>query len=88
MARQGRPVTIGADALDFARLEKAEEQRLHAQAHLAHFVHEDRAAMGHLEPSALVAVRAREAALDVSEQLGLEQRLGQSRPVKVICLVS
>ena len=34
-----------ADRLKFARLEKAQEQRLHADAHLCHFIEEDRAAV-------------------------------------------
>ena len=37
--------------------------------------------VGHLELAQLVAVRASETALDVSEQLGLEQRLGQAGAV-------
>ena len=40
---------IGADALDLAVLEEAEQQRLHAQAHLRHLVEEDRAAVRHFE---------------------------------------
>ena len=41
-----RQPAIGPDALNLAGLEKAQQQRLHAQAHLADFVHEDRAAVG------------------------------------------
>jgi hypothetical protein len=33
---------VGADALDFSRLEEAEQHDLHARAHLAYFVEEDR----------------------------------------------
>ena len=77
----GGRLAIGADSLNFTRLEEAQEQRLHAQAHLADFVHEDRSAVGRLEPAALVAMRVGEAALHVTEQLGLEQRVGKSRAV-------
>ena len=70
-----------ADRLDLARLEESQEQRLHPQAHLADFVEEQRAAVGHLQLAALVAVGAGEAALDVAEQLRLEQRLGEAGAV-------
>jgi hypothetical protein len=66
---------IAADALNLARFKEAQQQRLHAQAHLAHFVHENRAAIGLLEPAALVAVGIGEAAAHVAEQLGFEQRV-------------
>ena len=46
-----RRAAIGADALNLAVLEKPQQQRLHLQAHLADFVHEDRAAMRLLEPA-------------------------------------
>ena len=72
---------IGADLLQLAGLEEAQQQALHAQRHLADFVEEDRAAVGHLELARLVAIGAGEAALDVAEQLRLEQRLGQAGAV-------
>ena len=68
-----RQASIRTDALNLAGLEESKEQRLHAQAHLAHFVHEDRAAVGRFEPAPLVAVRVGEAALDVTEHLRLEE---------------
>ena len=71
-------LAIGADRLYFAILQKPQEDRLHAQAHLADFVQEQRAAIRKLQKSRLVAVGARKAALDVSEELGLEERLGQA----------
>src|SRR5262249_27045122 len=61
--------------LKLAALEKPEEQGLHAKAHTADFVHEDRAAVGELEPATLVAIRVGEAAFDVTEHFGLEQRI-------------
>jgi hypothetical protein len=71
---------VCADLLQLAGFEEAEEQALHAQGHLADFVEEDRALVCHLELAGLVAVGARERALDVAEQLGLE-RLGQAGAV-------
>ena len=70
-----------ADALDLAGLEEPQQQRLHAQAHLADLVHEDRAAVGRFEQAALVAVGVGEAAAHVAEQLRLEQRVGNARAV-------
>ncbi len=70
---------VGADALNLTGLEEAEEHDLHARAHLADFVEEDGAVRRHLEEAGLVAVGAGEAAADVAEQFGFEQRVGQAR---------
>ena len=70
---------VGADLLQLAGLEEPQQQALHAQRHLADFVEEDRAAVGQFELARLVAVGAGEAALDVAEQLRLEERFGQAR---------
>ena len=72
---------VGADLLQLAGLEEAQQQALHAQRHLADFVEEDRAHVGGFELARLVAIGAGEAALDVAEQLGLEQRFGQAGAV-------
>ena len=72
---------VGPDRLDLAVLEKPQQQRLHAQAHLADFVEKQRAAMRELELAALVAVGAGEAAFDVSEELRLEERFGDAGAV-------
>ena len=72
---------VGADGLHLAVLEKPQQQRLHAQAHLADFVEEERAAVRELQLARLVAVRAGEAALHVAEQLRFEQRLGEAGAV-------
>ena len=40
---------VGADALDLAGLEEAQQHDLHARAHLADFVEEDGAVGRHLE---------------------------------------
>ena len=73
---------VGADALNFAGLEEAQQHDLHARAHLADFVEEDGAVRRHLEQAGLVAVRAGEAAAHVAEELGLEQRVGQAGAVE------
>ena len=72
---------IGADLLQLAGLEESQQQALHPQRHLADFVEEDRAHVGSFELSWLVAIGAGEAALHVTEQLGLEQCLGQASAV-------
>ena len=68
---------LGTDLLDFTGLEESQQQALHARRHLPDLVEEDGAVARHLELPGLVAVRAREAALHVPEQLGLEQVLRQ-----------
>ena len=72
---------IGADLLQFAGFEEPQQQTLHPERHLADFVEEDAPAVGHLELALLVAIGAREAALDVAEELGFEQRFGQAGAV-------
>ncbi len=68
---------VGPDPLQLTRFEEPKKKRLHPEAHLPHFVEEEGAAVRRLELADLVAIRAGEAALDVAEQLGLEERLGQ-----------
>src|SRR5262249_30865347 len=72
---------VGADALDFSVLEKPEQERLHAQGHLADFVEKDRAVLRLIEPAALVAVRSRKAAAYMPEQLRLEERIRHTRAI-------
>ena len=62
----------------------AEQQALHARGRLADLVHEHRAAIRQLEDARAIAIRAGEAAAHVTEQLGLEQRLGQRGAVDVM----
>ena len=72
---------IGADFPHFAGLQKAEQQALHAEAHLANLVQEYGAPLSELENPRFVAIRAGEAALYVTEQFGLEQGVRQSSAV-------
>ena len=62
-------------------LQHAQDLGLRALAHVADLVEEERAAVGLLEPADALLVRARERALLVAEQLGLEQVLLQRRAV-------
>ena len=72
---------IGADLLQFAGFHEPQQQPLHPQRHLADFVEEDAAAVGHLELALLVSIGTGEAALHVTEELGLQQRFGQTGAV-------
>ena len=69
------------DLLQFTRLEEPQQERLHARRHLAKLIEEDRAVMGQFELSGLVAERPGEAAFDMAEQLGFEERFGEAGAV-------
>ena len=73
--------SVPADPPDRPLLEDAEELDLGPGRHLAHLVQEDRPAVGRLEHPPLVDDRARERALDVAEELALEQVLGKGGAV-------
>src|SRR4029453_5076545 len=73
---EGRQWPIRTAPFNLAGLEKSQQHGLHTQAHLADLVHEDGAAVCRFEPASLVAVSARKAATDVTEELGFEQRVG------------
>ena len=72
---------IGTDLLQFAGFHEPQQQALHPERHLADFVEEDAAAVGHLELALLVTIGAGEAALHVAEEFGLQQGLGQAGAV-------
>src|SRR5262249_23654157 len=72
---------IGSDALNFACFEEAEEQGLHPQRHIPELVEEQRPVIGERGKSGLVAIRTREAAAHVTEQLALEESIRQARAV-------
>src|SRR5438105_2689162 len=71
----------GADGTDLAALEGAQELDLEGRRHLADLVEQQRPARGLLEEPLLVRAGAREGALDVPEDLRLEQRFGQRSAV-------
>ena len=62
-----------ADGLELALLEHAQELDLGLRRQLAHLVEEDRAAVGQLEAADAPLDRAGERALDVAEQLALDE---------------
>ncbi len=72
-------VGCAAHALEGLLFEKAQQLRLQPRHHLADFVEEHRAAVGHLEQAALLLARIGKRATLVAEQLALEQRFGQRR---------
>ncbi|MNV23185.1 hypothetical protein D3C71_1141900 [compost metagenome] len=74
---------VGAQALDLAVLQRAQQLSLHGQWQLAHLVEEQRAALGRLEAPWPVGHRARERAAHMAKQLALGQRLRQRRAVHV-----
>ena len=65
-----------ADAFEALLLQRAQDLRLQRQRQVADFVEEQRAAVRELELARLPRRRAGERALLVTEELGLEQRLG------------
>src|SRR4030095_8411013 len=67
---------LAADRAVLAVLEDAQELGLHGDRHVPDLVEEERPAVGHLVEALLVAVRARECALDVTEELALDERVG------------
>ena len=70
-----------ADRLDFAALQKSQQVGLHLQGHLGNFIEEDRAPVRRFQAAHAVSIGAREAAACVTEELGLEQRIGDRRAI-------
>jgi hypothetical protein len=64
---------LAADRIDFAFLQHAQQFHLHVERQFADFVEEQRAAVRFNELASVVVRRAREAALHVAEQNGLNQ---------------
>ena len=77
----GRQLTVRSDALNLTCLEKPQQQCLHAEAHLADFIEENRAAVRALQIAGFITVGVGEAALHVAEHLGLQQCVGNARTV-------
>ena len=70
-----------ADFLDFAGLEKTQEQTLHSECHLSDFVEEQGATVGDFSQADLAGVSAREGAFLVTEQFRLKQIFVDGRAV-------
>ncbi len=68
---------VGSDALNLTGLEESEEKPLHSRRGFADLVHEHRSAVRLFEDTGAIAKRAGETSSYVTEELGLEQRLGQ-----------
>ena len=72
---------LRAHFLNLAGFQKAQQQALHPQGHFPDLIEEDGAVARHLQLPRAVAKGAGEAPLDVAEQLGLEQRLGNASAI-------
>ena len=75
------PRLRGADALELAGLEGAQQLGLQALRDVGDFVQEERAAVGHFEAAHAIALGVGERALHVAEQLAFEDALGQAAGV-------
>ncbi len=64
---------VAAHALETALLQHAQQLDLHRQAHVADFIQQQRAALGHLEAALARAERASEGTLLVAEQFAFQQ---------------
>ena len=80
-AAVGQDRVGAADPLEAPVLEHAQQLGLHAERHLADLIEEQRTPLGQLEPPFLLAVGAGERPALVTEELALQQRLGQRRTV-------
>jgi hypothetical protein len=67
--------TVDADRLDLAVLQKAEQQHLHSEGHLADLVENDGPAVRALEQADAVAVGVGKTPPDVAEERRLQQRV-------------
>ena len=71
----------GAEPLELAGLQHAQQLGLHLERQLADLVEEDRAPVRQLEAAGRAGDRAGEGALLVAEELALDERGGQGRAV-------
>jgi hypothetical protein len=72
---------VAAHRLEATLLQDPEQLRLKLDGQLADLVEQERASVGHLEAARAIAVRSREGALDVTEELALQQAGGDGRAV-------
>ena len=75
-------VSVAADPLERLLLQEPQDLRLQRDGHVPDLVEQDRAAVALLEFSDPAAVGAGERALLVTEELALEQGLGDGRAVE------
>src|SRR6185437_3347096 len=73
---------LATEAADRSRFDGAQQLDLDVGWHLRHFVEEDRTAVRHLESAGLLVDRPRKRALLVTEELVLENVLGERRAVE------
>jgi hypothetical protein len=74
---------IAAEPLNLPVLQGAQQLWLKLEGHLAHFVEEERAAVGHLEFAGALLHRPCKRARDVTEQLALRDVHRQRRAIDV-----
>src|SRR5688572_17724962 len=72
---------VAADRLNLSGFGKAQQHRLHPEAHLPQFVQEQRPVVGLANQPRLVPVGAGEAAPDVAEEFRFEQGLGNATAI-------
>ena len=72
---------LGADRIDFAFLQRAQQLDLHVEPQLADLVEEQRAAIGFLEFAQMLVGGAGEGALLVAEQDAFDQVLGDGAAI-------
>src|SRR5258708_29997006 len=71
----------GADALELAGFQNAQELGLEFQGHVGDFVEKERAVVGELEAADAVDARVGEGAFDVAEEFAFEYALGKAAGV-------
>ena len=71
------PGARGADALEIAGFEHAQQLRLQIHRDVGDFVEKQRAAVGELETADAIGLRVGERAFDVAEELALENAFGK-----------
>ena len=72
---------LASYALELLFLQHPQELELQVGSHITHFIEKQRALVRQLEPAKLALDGASERALFVPEQLGFQQRIGQSTAV-------
>src|SRR6185436_10230637 len=80
-AHVGAAVDGVADAAELAFLQKAKQLRLRGERQLADLVEKQRPAVCRLDQTGAIAIRARERAAHVAEQLALDEVLRKRRAV-------